>query len=251
MHRWTHSPSWRTVLQPDAATPQQFKLFLLCYWDLKKTLQQFVSDTAVWHLCVNLYIMFLPCMLLRHPDCTAGPLHLEQSLIPLFKDAFWQQEVISVGLKDLFKIHPPVCLPYHICSSCSYSMARGSWHVKTDVGRRADLPQCKASGLLKTLPNRAFVNCWEGGASEVIHAASGEHCWKSLSRLCLQSIFVLSSYHAITSQHAAAPWTGPGNWSGWKLTQLKGGKKILLQPAQISDLIYHTAALTIVPPPGR
>lgn len=98
----------------------------------------------------------------------------------------------------------------------------GTW---TDVGRRAFLPQCRASGLLKTLPNRAFVNCWGGGASEVIQAASGVHCWKSLSRLCLQSIFVLSSYHVLTTQHAAALWTGPGNWSDWKLTQLKGGKE--------------------------
>lgn len=83
--------------------------------------------------------------------------------------------------------------------------------MKTDVGGRADLPQCKASGLLKTLPNRAFVNCRGGGASEAIQAASGERCWKSLSRLCLQSIFMLSSYHAFTTQRAAAPWTGPGN----------------------------------------
>lgn len=38
-------------------------------------------------------------------------------------------------------------------------------------------------------------------------------------------------------------------WKGKK--REKGGKKAIFQPAQFSDLIYHTAALTAVPAPGR
>lgn len=86
----------------------------------------------------------------------------------------------------------------------------------------------------QTFPSAKSQDCWRHCLTELLLTVGKEEPQRSfrlhlvsiiegVSRLCLQSIFVQSSYHA--SQHAAAPWTGPENWSGWKLTQLKGGKR--------------------------
>lgn len=158
-----------------------------------------------------------------------------------------------MDLSHLFRIHPPVCLIYHVCSSCSYSMGRGSWHVKTDVGRRADLPQCKASGLLKTLPNRAFVNCWKEEPQRSFRLQLVNIVGR-VSPICAFSLF-LCCLHIMLSQlnmqlhHGLAQGTDLTENSPTERRKKRG--KNLFQSAQISDLIYHTAALTFVPPPGR
>lgn len=202
----------------------------------------------LWHcsltsLCEPLYCVCSPACCSDTQFAKLGISTQTTPWFPLFKDAFWQQDVTSVGLNHLFRIHPPVCLPYHICSSCTCSVGRGSWHVKTDVGRRADLPQCKASGLLKTLPNRAFVNCGEGGASEVIRAALS---FERVSAICAFSLF-LCCLHIMPSQanmqlhHELARGTDLAeNSPSWK-EEKKEKKKKIFQSAQISDLIYHTA----------
>jgi len=84
---------------------------------------------------------------------------------------FWQQEGTGVGFTQIFSNYSPTCLPYHICLSCTFGGEGDAGMQGQMFGRRADLPQHKASQSLWTLPNTPFVNCSEGGALEYIQAA--------------------------------------------------------------------------------
>lgn len=149
----------------------------------------------------------LLCILLRCNGCIAK-LSFSTCARPsssLLTDVFWQQEATGVGFTQIFSIYS-TCPPYHICLSCTFG---GEWEACMQgqmFGRRADLPQHKASRSLWTLPNTVFVNCSEGGSLEyiqavVIWAFSFEKCLP-----CTFSLFLCSS-HAISSQErTSAPW---------------------------------------------
>lgn len=158
-------------------------------------------------MCTFISCLLL-CILLRCSGCIAK-LSFSTWARPwssLLTDMFWQQEATGVGFTQIFSIYSPICLPYHICLSCTFTEEEEACMQGQMFGRRADLPQHKASRSLWTLPNTAFVNCSEGGALEYIQAVVIWAFSFEKSLPCAFSLFLCSS-HAISSQEcASAPW---------------------------------------------
>lgn len=84
---------------------------------------------------------------------------------------------------------------------------------------------------------------------------SGEHC---LFKESLPSVPLVYFCAVFISCHHKSTCSCTTNWPGelvWLKThpaeRKKKGKKNIFQPAQIFDFIYHTEALTVVPPRGR
>lgn len=137
--------------------------------------------------------------------CKAELLHMCQAFI-----LTTYRRVLTAG-SYRSGFHPDLQYLFYL-SSLSYLLVLhigGEWEACMQgqmFGRRADLPQHKASRSLWTLPNTVFVNCSEGGSLEyiqavVIWAFSFEKCLP-----CTFSLFLCSS-HAISSQErASAPW---------------------------------------------